>query len=268
MAGNEGFYPVAEHGWRRGLGNLIGIENARWWKTRRWISQSITWVLIIDFILFMVMITEKVTGEGMPGGELSVLFSIFSGLSLSIGVSILMQGAIVGEKSTGTAAWVLSKPVSRTAFLLAKMISNSIGLVVTGIVVPGIVAYFGMRFLGEVTLSPINFISGLGILALNTIYWLVFTVALGTIFNSRGPVIGIPLGLVLGFQLITGVIPWIVYILPYQLAFPMGEETSSALATAMILGETPETWLPLVTAIVGILVMIGFSIWRLGREEF
>ena len=68
-------------------------------------------------------------------------------------------------------------------------------------------------------------------------------------------------------KMIGGLLPQILYVLPYQLALPMGDETS-ALSTALMLGMTPKSWSPLVTAVVGIVVLIGFSIWRFGREEF
>ena len=38
-----------------------------------------------------------------------------------IAVVAKTQGAIIGEKQLGTAAWVLSKPASRRAFVLAKL---------------------------------------------------------------------------------------------------------------------------------------------------
>ena len=70
-----------------------------------------------------------------------MLFNIFMGLAGAIGVSILMQTAVVGEKRSGTAAWVLSKPVSRVAFIIAKLIANSTGIVVTLVLAQGLIAY-------------------------------------------------------------------------------------------------------------------------------
>ncbi len=68
-------------------------------------------------------------------------YAIFAGLFPAVGVVIIMQGVVVGEKKSGTAAWVLSKPVTRPAFILSKVIANSLGVLVTMVVLPGIVAY-------------------------------------------------------------------------------------------------------------------------------
>ena len=59
----------------------------------------------------------------------------------AIGGVILVQGALVGEKRSGTAAWVLSKPISRPAFFLAKLIANAIGTLVTITLAQGLIGY-------------------------------------------------------------------------------------------------------------------------------
>ena len=56
-------------------------------------------------------------------------------------VIVIGQDTIIGEKQSGTAAWVLSAPVSRSAFIMAKLLANTIGFFVTIIVVQGLVAY-------------------------------------------------------------------------------------------------------------------------------
>jgi len=62
-------------------------------------------------------------------------------MALPIVAIIIAQDAIIGERQSGTAAWVLSKPVSRPAFILSKLVAGAIGLLVTGIVIQGVVAY-------------------------------------------------------------------------------------------------------------------------------
>jgi ABC-type transport system involved in multi-copper enzyme maturation permease subunit len=66
--------------------------------------------------------TAQLGGPG-PATGLQAFFAI-SPLFGPIGVAVLAQGAIVGEKQSGTAAWVLSKPVSRSAFILAKLLTD------------------------------------------------------------------------------------------------------------------------------------------------
>ena len=47
--------------------------------------------------------------------EAMMIFAVASGLFGAIGTVIAMQGSLIDEKKSGTAAWIMSKPVSRTA---------------------------------------------------------------------------------------------------------------------------------------------------------
>jgi ABC-type transport system involved in multi-copper enzyme maturation permease subunit len=66
-----------------------------------------------------------------------------------------MQDAVVGEKKDGTAAWVLSKPLTRPAFILSKIIANSVGILLTLVVVPCMVAYTILSIAHKSALNPV-----------------------------------------------------------------------------------------------------------------
>ena len=100
MAGNSAFVMVAERGWRGGLRNLLRVESGKWWRSRRWWSQSLMWTLIIDGILAGVLFG----GDPIGAVDAINLFGIFIGLFPAVAVVIIMQDAFVGEKESGTAA--------------------------------------------------------------------------------------------------------------------------------------------------------------------
>jgi ABC-2 type transport system permease protein len=273
MSGNSAFQHIKEQSWRAGLDNLLRAEMHSWWRTRKWWIQSLIWVLVVDFLLItVVVISHTEPTEAMPSSELLLLYSIFGGLFPTIGVNILMQSAIVGEKQSGTAAWILSKPVSRTSFILSKLLGNAFGVVVTVVLIPGIVAYAIIRIGTGTPIELLNFLGGLGIMYLSTIYWMSFTLMLGAFFNARGAVIGIPLALILGQQFILGLANWIspriVEFLPYALVIPLGDEASGSIASAVILGRSLPTWISIPASILTIFAFIGLAIWRFRREEF
>jgi ABC-2 type transport system permease protein len=62
-----------------------------------------------------------------------------AGIAVPIDVVIVVQGAIVGERELGTAAWIMSKPASRNAFVLAKLAAHVTGFVATAVVVPSVI---------------------------------------------------------------------------------------------------------------------------------
>jgi ABC-2 type transport system permease protein len=204
--------------------------------------------------------------------ELVMLYSIFGGMFTTVGVVIVMQDAVVGEKVTGTAAWVLSKPISRSSFILAKLVSNAVGFAVTATLVPGIVAYLIITLGTGESLSIPRFLGGMGVLFLFELFWLVFTLMLGTFFQSRGPVIGLPLALILGQQFILGLLmsfsPGLVNFLPYALIMMPDVATEPSITVSVILGIQPETWLPLIASIFLTILFLLVGIWRFRREEF
>lgn len=201
MSGNSAFLLVSERGWRRGLGSILKSELSRWWKTRMWWVQCLIWVGIIGFLLSAVLFSSRDTP---PSEEVAVLFLIFAGLFPSVGVVIIMQGVVVGEKKSGTAAWALSKPITRPAFLLSKVIANSLGVLATMVIIPSIVGYILNVIATSTPWNLPRFLAALGVVFLSHFFFLSLTLMLGTFFSSRGPVIGIALGLLFMQQYLIG----------------------------------------------------------------
>ena len=271
MAGNAAFEIIEDYSWRAGLNNLLRADFGKWWKTRTWWTQSIIWIGTIDLLLFTIIFAERSEGGDPITDELFLLYGIFGGMFVLIGVIIMMQSAIVGEKGAGTAAWVLSKPVSRAAFILSKLISNAVGIAATAIIIPGIIAYFAFTRVAGLDITITNFIAGQGILILSALFWLVFTLMLGTLFSSRGPVIGIPMGLVFGQQFITGLVlkyvPWLYKFLPYQLVLPANGDFQGSVVSQVISGGELASWAPVYSAAILIVVFLAIGIWRFSQEE-
>src|SRR5664279_732183 len=115
--GNDAFAAVKGAGWSRGLNNVLKGELKGWFGTRRWWVQILIWTASVNLIFLIVSLT---TPRGSAVTTPLMLFNIFIGLAGPVGMSIVMQSALIGEKKSGTAAWVLSKPVSRSAFVLSK----------------------------------------------------------------------------------------------------------------------------------------------------
>jgi ABC-2 type transport system permease protein len=263
MAGNSTFQMVAERGWRGGLRNMLRVENGKWWRSRTWWVQSLMWTVIINGILAGVL------WSGQPVGaiEAVTLYCIFSGMFPAIAVIIILQDALVGEKETGTAAWILSKPVSRTAFVLAKFVANSLGVLVTMLLIPGILAYIQISLASGSWLDPLRFLGGIGVLFVNQWYYLSLTLMLGAFFNHRGPVIGIPLALAFGQQMIFGMLPFMAEVLPWTLIAPLGDSDVS-IASALILGRTPPSMYPLYFSLACVVIFTAMAFWQFEKEEF
>src|SRR5512135_286869 len=145
MAANSVFQPVNERGWRAGFANLLRKENREWWGTRRWLVRIAIWSILLNGLLVTVLFATPPSsaGELFESKDITglTLFFIMGGLALPIGVIIQAQDEIIEEKKLGTAAWILSKPVSRTAFILSKLIANALGTLIVMVVIQGVLAF-------------------------------------------------------------------------------------------------------------------------------
>jgi len=263
MSGNSDLLLVTEKGWRRGLNNLLDNEFAGWFKTKMWWIQCIIWVSVTGFMLAGVMFStpDFDIKEGM------MIFSIFLGLFPAIGVVIIMQDALVGEKSEGTIAWILSKPASRPSVILSKVTANSLGVLVTMILVPGLFAYTLFCYYTKTMLDPLPFLSAFGIVFISHLFYLTLTLMLGAFFNGRGPVIGLGLGLLFLQQYLIAAVPVLGYFLPWNLVVPLNNGTD-AIVPALLRGEPVTSFLPIAVVFFECILFVAISLWRFNREEF
>jgi ABC-2 type transport system permease protein len=259
MAVNSTLIPVKAEGWSSGLANLMQREMADWWKTRRWLTTGLMWLLILNGLLALVLSAPAeatASSQGTPLDMAASLFCIFSGVFLPIGVMVGTQGAIVGEKQNGTAAWILSKPVSRIAFILSKFLANTLAYLVLMILLQGLVA-FGVMIAFGLAPQPGPFVAGMALLYLNLLFFQCFTLMMGTFVSSRRTVIGVSLLLVFVLnqfaQMSFG--KFLPGHLPYDAAELMAGRPFAGSAS---LGIT----------FVLTIVFLALAFWRFNREEF
>lgn len=263
MSVNASFQPITETGWRRGLRNLMNAESRRWWKTHRWWTQLLIWTLVINGMIGLVLWSiEEIAFE-----EAVMMYCVFAGVIAAVAVVILMQDAIIGEKQNGTAAWLLSKPVARPAFILSRLLPNAVGILINILLIPGLLVFVQMQLFPGGQIDPVGFLLGMLVLGVSLIFFQSMTLMLGTLFNQRGPVIGIALAFLFAQQYIIGFVPALRHILPYTLALSLVPE-EGAIAPALIMGQQPTSWLPLAGTIFWIVLFTAIAIWRFNREEF
>ncbi len=268
MASVSVLQPVKENGWRRGFANLLRKENGEWWRTSRWWTQSLVWLLIVNgFTALGVWVAPAVDPAEVRDTminlgifiEVMVWFPMFA-------VIVRTQGAVIGEKQSGTAAWIMSAPASRSAFILAKLVANAIGFFVTLILVQGVVAYVQLSLFDGSPLPLVPYLTLLALLSLYLLFYLTLTMMLGAFFGTRGPVLAIAIGVavssIIGIgNLFARFLPWIVVVLP---------ESIHGILTRLVQEvPLPDDWhISIILMFVYSLVFIALAIWRFRREEF
>jgi ABC-2 type transport system permease protein len=282
MATNSVLIEVRDRGNFNGFGNLFRKENHAWWRTSQWLIQVAIWMFIINGMLAMLVLAapkvkavqdrQKINNPQAAVAESTIeqtalmAFFLFSGLAPAVGVVILAQDALIGEKQAGTAAWVLSKPVSRVGFLLSKLSADGLGILITMVIVQGIVAYFIYKAGTGINLSIPGFLTALSLVALLLAFYLSLTYMLGSLFRKRGAVIGIPMILIFGNNL-NNLIPWLGKFMPWNLIMDLGPNRP-ALAVAKAQGLPLPTLTPIFGTAIMTILFIAVAVWRFQREEF
>jgi ABC-2 type transport system permease protein len=270
LAARQALQPIRQGGWLGGFGNMFSKEMGEWFGTRRWIWQAIIWLVIINgFIAFVVFAVPKIdpseaaAQSGNPPADIMALtlFFSFSVIFGSIGMVILSQDEIIHEKQSGTAAWILSKPVSRHAFVLTKLLANGIGGLIFIVALPALVT------VGEVYLAAghgvplLPYLGGIGAVLLALYFYLCLVLMLGVLYDQRGPVLGIAFGIMFGGLIAVSFLPQLAYILPLQM-----DKISLAIAQGQPL--PPPALFEIASTFLLSVLFIAIALWRFEREEF
>jgi ABC-2 type transport system permease protein len=275
QAARQGLLPTLHSGWLAGFDNMLAKELGEWFRTRRSLWQIFIWLTIINgFVAFLffvlpalasIMPELKPTAEAMFGGlppetgGVMMYFTITVQAGI-IGAIILAQDEIIQEKQSGTAAWILSKPAARQSFILTKLVSNITGALVFIVGLPGLIV-LGEVFLATHRVVPLlPLLAGAGVILLALVFYQSLVILLGVLFGSRGPVLGIAFGVMLGGMMMKSFIPQILYVLPLSM---------DGIATAVLLGiPLPAVFVSeVIAAAVLSIVFILVALWRFQHQE-
>lgn len=267
MSSNAEFQMVTGNGRLRGFTNFLQRENRKWWSPRSALLRTGLWIILLNGMLaFSLFVFPTLTDpDGNPlvdEGTLEMGGQLFVGVAavaLAIGVIVAMQDSIIEEVQSGTAAWVLSKPVSRTAFLTAKLVS-SLGGILFLMALPAALAGYALFWLYEPgAVNPSNFAAMMGVVLLHALFYLTLALLLGTVTTRRGVLLAITFVSLLG----GGMVPLqaLIQFTPWQLQ-QVG---------LMVLFGIPLDRLALTmvgaTAVWCLLFLVA-AVWRFERTEF
>jgi ABC-2 type transport system permease protein len=202
-----------------GFRNLVGKETGEWAAGPSLLAHGMIWMLIVALTSVAVAF---VRGEMEPGytpkdinDAGALMFFVLGSVASVIAVVAKTQGAIIGEKQLGTAAWVMSKPASRRAFVLAKLVVHFRWLLAVTLLFPALVFYGLLTAISTLPPPLLPFLGGFTILALGLLFYLSLSLLLGTVFESRGPLAGSVFGFMVGGFMIASYAPWLTAAFPW-----------------------------------------------------
>jgi ABC-type transport system involved in multi-copper enzyme maturation permease subunit len=275
MDENEGLWRIKEPTWLRGFANMMRKESRAWWGTRRWWVNALLWPVAICGLTANMLFLPTLAGlaskaEIAQHGGLTA-YVLYMGLSaffefgasvLAIGTIILLQDAILSEKQSGLVDWLLSKPLARRSYVLAKVAANALAILLLLVALPSAVTYVLLSLrLGSIY-PPGPFVLAVGILALHCLFYLTLTLALGTVVDNRGPILAVGLGSALGGSLVGGFLPPLLSVTPWMLG-KVATLTAGAQAVPAEIGIAP-----LAATLLWSVAFVALAVRQFERKEF
>ena len=270
MVADSAFQSVGETGWRRGFSNLFRKETRAWWGTRRWLVQAVLWTVVVDGLLAFILFGLPPLRAQMDPAQLEEFEPVAQGLqaigqvgtvALAIGAILLAQDQILGERQSGVTEWILSKPVSRTSYLLSKLAADGIGVVVILAGLPMAIAY-GQFWLVNGTALPLGpFLTGTAALALHTLFYLCLTLLMGVVTDGREVLLGVPFGVLFGGLIAVSFLGTLGLFTPWSIA---------AVLPAVVLQQSMPlpAWVPLMSTAVLAALCVALALYKFKALEF
>jgi MYXO-CTERM domain-containing protein len=232
-----------------GLGNLVRKDVAEWLHGKRpWVVLGVT-TSVFGLAAANARITEWAArslpadpGDG-PAKVLSLL--PLDNILFAIGTQFIVLAAIfatmsllLAERDSGTLAWTISKPVSRTSVLVSKWLTSTLILWVTAIIIPLALTTMLVTVLyGQPDLTAVVLLGA----SLITVPALFVGIALtaATIVPSQAAVAAIGLTLLAAPPIVGGILPALTPFFPTSI-FDWSVQVSTGGPASLV---TPVAWL-------------------------
>lgn len=250
--------------WRRGFAPIAVREVRRWLFTRRGVVHLALWSGLLGGALALALF---VIPNAMPEDEIMTVadrleagrqfFFGLGAIATAIGAIVVLQDGLIDDKSTGTVELVLSKPLSRPAYLLGRLVPNLAVFLVTMIAVPAVVGAFLFAVVDPAFSLP-DFAYAVLLLALHLVFYASLSMLLGTLLRTRGPYLGFSLGILLGGTLVP--VADIVRFSPWKLS-------DVAILVAGGVPLPPDAPIMVVSTAVWSAVFLAAAIIRIERAE-
>ena len=199
--------------WYSGIRNLLHRDLFLERSKGSWLKQIGIWGFLINGILTIILLIPE---HILIGSRVeTALFAFISLLSylIALFVPVTLQGMIIDERQTGVTSWILSKPVSRNAYVIGKLIANALAMIIVLVVIQGAIGYVLIVTLAEF-ISPLGFLMVMTLAGISVLYFTSLTLMLGTITNNRSTVMTAALVIVLGTQMLSNTMPILQLLIP------------------------------------------------------
>jgi len=246
-----------------GFGNQLRRESGTWWSTRRWWMQAVLWTLLLVGLLTVML--WVIPGLGamadtptMTTTEAAAQFAGVAATLAVVGTVVLSQALLIDERRSGVLEWMLSKPLDRTALLLAKLVGHGAALLTVVVLLPWLTVLVFLSLERGAVWPLRQWAGAVGLVMLLVLFHLSLVLLVTALTWSRALVIALPLAGIMGADLVTAAVPSAVEWMPWTVSRMAG-----AVLGAGSLGDPRPV---LVTAVLTV-VALAVASWSFERQE-
>ena len=225
--------------------------------------RMIVFAAIMSFLLALVPIIGyfniDTLSEGgrhhIPGDDMEDMLASWAGIAGYLGALRVIAAsidAVVRERSLGVTAWIITKPVSRLSYLLAKAAGQALTAAIAIIGIPSLVwLLLTLALFQDVPVA--NVVGSMLILYVEVGFLAATTVALGVPLRSVTPIALVALGLwfIPTIAPVVASLEWTFYVLPSYLP------VAAIIVIYDGFNETETITIPLFSAAIAVLVFMG-----------
>lgn len=249
--------------WKRSYFNLMTRELCQWLPNRRkfWFS-GLTWTLLTAIVSALWLTSD----QDIAPAPYSPTVAGWLFIASMRGV-LSLQSIVSEEKLTGTLAWILSKPVPRSTFYLAKLSAQMLVACMISVLIQGFFLF--PRF---PAVNSIGFILVMVYLTLIVWFYQSLTTMLDVITTNKTARLGVPIALILMGNIFTlidstteiDLITILGYTLPWGMNAPL---VKNSIAEVLITGQPLATIAPVIATALWIPIFCAIGIRHLNRQE-
>lgn len=230
------------------------LEQRRTWR-------FVAMVLVFTLVAVLVPVIARIVVAAQDGSHgareardlIRGIGGTISGLGTFLAI-IMAMGALAGERSTGTAAMTLSKPVTRSAFVAAKFLAITLSIF-AAVAFSGILAYVLTSVLFD-AVSAGRFAVGMVVVASYLLFISLVTLLWSSISSRQMLVGGIAFASLIVLQVLSA-IPHAERYLPVS---------TPVYANGLMGAQTTDQW-PAFAVAMGCIVVLSLAAWAVFRRQ-
>jgi ABC-type transport system involved in multi-copper enzyme maturation permease subunit len=268
-------YSPSTHGaiWQRGFMTMFWRE-LQTWRWRKFSISAIAWFVVL-IVLALVLGANAGISASSSSSNAQTLKDSAKGFFFQAWLFFPMLaavfstlGAISDERKEGTLPWVLSKPLPRSAFYLAKLLANLLVKSVTIILIPGLIAAVILLARG-VTVNPAGTLGAMKLVGIMLFFYVAYTLMMDVLNVNRTITLLIPILLLFASPLLPQ-LAMIVHMVDLgnflAQVTPMGI-TDGLLVNWMTKGQAPNNLVPMIFTLLWAIAFTIVGIVAFKRQE-